>query len=758
MTRITFVFGIFAGSAMMAVSALAVETQRPEVSSPRPNILYLYVDDMGWGSIGPNGQAARRAQGLPTVRTPNLDRLARQGVNFRRGYGCHVCSPARSSQQSGFHQGHTFADRNDPNNAKKAMRAEDVLIGDALSSVGYVTGYWGKWGYGGSKDRFDPTIDNVQTLPTSHGYVHVLAELHHVRAHTFFQPTLWHAPAAGDAIGGLMLRPNSLAPYPASEYPNVPAMQDHLEYPTTAYCDDAYSLAALQFVRRQGQLYNQVGTPFFGLLAAQIPHAPFGEIDSLPEWDLAYSNDPHFGSLSNQSQRWAAMVTRIDAHIGNLLDALEDPNADGDRSDSIADQTLVVFQSDNGGPPGDCLHELDSNGGLRDVKGSIYEGGIRVPLVMRWPEMVRADSPLKVGQSSDRIVDVTDLLPTFCDLAGAEIPLGIDGVSIAPTLCGTDDQRERPFIIHEAGNGQSIIRGRYKLIRTQGRRGKPIGWQLYDIEADPDESDDIAADHSVLVASMKEILLGERVTEPAGFAVTYHRWMGDDAASMSDADAWTDYVYENAGVTYQTDAGPPQLSWIATMANDSTSPRSAIVDEDVEVLALKVQGYSSSALQTVSVSPGRTLHGRNEIRLSADAHLRLDEATASTMRWVEIEGKATLMGSGSVDGDVVNAGTVHAEAAGIKIKGDYQQSPEANVIIDGGSHLHVEGRVRLSGRCEIVLDELEGSGKPGPHIIIRADEVEGTFDTVTARTSAGTPIDVDVRYLTNEVVIAGRPD
>ena len=98
----------------------------------RPNILYFYVDDMGWGSIGPNAQAERRAKGLATVKTPNLDKLAAEGINFRRGYGCMVCSPARSSQQTGFHQGHTFADRNDPDNAKKAIREDDITIGDAL--------------------------------------------------------------------------------------------------------------------------------------------------------------------------------------------------------------------------------------------------------------------------------------------------------------------------------------------------------------------------------------------------------------------------------------------------------------------------------------------------------------------------------------------------------------------------------------------------------------------------------------------------
>ena len=132
------------------------------LDAKRPNILYLYVDDLGWGSIGPNGQADRRALGEPYVMTPNLDRLAAAGINFRRGYGCTVCSPARSSQQTGFHQGYTFADRNDPDNAKKAIRTDDLTMGDVLSKAGYHTGYWGKWGYGGSKAMQNPTLDNLQ--------------------------------------------------------------------------------------------------------------------------------------------------------------------------------------------------------------------------------------------------------------------------------------------------------------------------------------------------------------------------------------------------------------------------------------------------------------------------------------------------------------------------------------------------------------------------------------------------------------------
>ncbi|MEO0447168.1 MAG: sulfatase-like hydrolase/transferase [Verrucomicrobiota bacterium] len=522
----------------------------------RPNILYLYVDDMGWGSIGPNGQEERKAQSLPSVLTPNLDALAARGVNFTRSYGCTVCSPARSSQQTGFHQGHTFADRNDPDNAKKAIRKDDITMGDALAAAGYVTGYWGKWGYGGSKNQEAPTLDNLQTLPTSHGYQHIVAELHHVRAHTFFQPTLWTAPAPEGSLGGLFLAPNSMAPFQGkAEYPDQPAYQNRPDYPTVAYCDDVYAYAALDFVRTQAQNYHDTGQPFFGLFAAQIPHAPFDEIASLPEWDAAYRDDPHFPKLKPQTQQWAAMVTRIDAHFGHLLAALEDPNHDGDPSDSVAKNTLVIFMSDNGGPKGPSREEMDANGGLRENKGNIYEGGIRVPTIMSWPNHITSSSKLKAGTSTDHLIDVSDLLPTFCELAGTTTPLGLDGVSLAPLLSGIGKQRHRPFLIHEAGRDASIIRGNHKLVRTK----KEL--ELYDLVSDHGEQTNIAADHPDLVDELEALLLGERVDEPHGFANTYHHWTGTSGAITSEAANWSDYVYENAGITYTTDDGAPQLSW-----------------------------------------------------------------------------------------------------------------------------------------------------------------------------------------------------
>jgi arylsulfatase A-like enzyme len=705
-------------------------TELAAAKPARPNILYFYVDDMGWGSIGPNGQAARKAKNLPYVRTPNLERLAKQGVNFTRGYGCHVCSPARSSQQSGFHQGHTFADRNDPNNAKKAMRADDVLIGDALSAAGYVTGYWGKWGYGGSKDRIKPVIDNVQTLPTSHGYKYVLAELHHVRAHTFFQPTLWSAPAAPRAVGGLELIPNSLGRYKNNkDYPSTPALQDHIDYPKTAYCDDAYAFAALDFVRNQGQNYNRSGQPFFGLLAVQIPHAPFREITTLPEWDRAYAKDPHFASLSDQTRQWAAMVTRIDAHFGNILAALEDPNNDGDRSDSIADNTLVIFQSDNGGPGGRNNVELDANGGLSGNKGRIQEGGIRVPLVMRWPGKITADSALKTGTNCDIVVDVTDLLPTFCELAGAPIPLGIDGVSIAPTLLGSGRQRYRDFIIHEAGNGQSIIRGKYKLIRS---KNSPL--KLYDLEADHAEANDIAADHPELVKELHSLLLGERVAEPKGFANTYHRWTGKDGATTSDPDNWSDYKYANAGVTYMSDDGAPQLSWIGRVENKGGKASTALADSDLEFLGLEIRGNASEkARQSLVLGPEIKLMGRNEIRLASHATLTVNDGTVSSLRWIVIHPSATLNGHGSLNAIVYNNGSVAVTGSNqprINLSGDYHQSEDAALNVTIASKkpaVQVTGAAKLSGVLAIVIAK---GFKPTPgtsYTVLTANRVTGTF-------------------------------
>jgi len=680
-----------------------------KAGAPRPNILYFYVDDMGWGAIGPNGQAERKANGLPHVLTPNLDRLATQGVNFTRSYGCTVCSPARSSQQTGFHQGHTFADRNDPDNAKKAIRTDDVTMGDVLAKAGYATGYWGKWGYGGSKSQPDPEILNVQTLPTSHGYQHVVAELHHVRAHTFYQPTLWSAPAKPGAKGGLQLIPNAMTRWQNNQrYSNEPALQNHPKYPTTAYCDDVYAFAALDFVRAQAQRYNQSGNPFFGLLAVQVPHAPFDEIEQLPEWDRDYRDLPFFSNLSGQAKQWAAMITRIDGHFGNILDALEDPNGDGDKSDSVAENTLVIFQSDNGGPRHPARNEFMANGGLSGSKGSIQEGGIRIPTLMRWPAKITKSSKLKIGTSTDRLLDVTDLLPTFCDLAGVTAPVGIDGVSMAPTLTGKGLQRKREFLIHETGRGQSIIRGRHKLVRSRN------DLQLFDLEKDQAEEKNIASKNSKLVKELAALMLGERVDEPKGFANTYHRWTGKKRGKMSAAMNWSDYRYTNEGKTYIEEAGAPQSSWVARMENGGA----AMVDKDLEFLALELGGG-----QTVSLRNNVTLSGRNEIRLQRRSVLHLGGGSVKSLRWIDVADGGLLLGPGTIQGTLLNRGKVQSSDV-LEVRGDLHMSHAAALDLDlRDGALVVRGEATVDGRLRITGKDPASESI----VLIKAGVVVGRF-------------------------------
>jgi len=699
----------------------------------RPNILYLYVDDLGWGSIGPNGQYERKEKGLPYVLTPNLDKLAEEGINFTRGYGCTVCSPARSSQQTGFHQGYTFADRNDPDNAKKAIRADDITMGDALSRAGYATGYWGKWGYGGSKDMGNPTIDNLQTLPTSHGYKFVVAELHHVRAHTFFQPTLWNAPSNGWTPGFMELKPNSVEQYRTKKYPNYPAFQNHPKYPSPAYCDDVYAFACLDFVRKQATEYNRSGKPFFGLFAAQIPHAPFNEVQKLPNWDHDYKDKSFFDELSPQSKQWCAMVTRIDAHFGNILKALEDPNADGDKSDSVVDNTLVVFQSDNGGPRGNNREQLDANGGLQGSKGSIYEGGIRVPTIMRWPALITTNSILKAGTSTDMVLDCSDLLPTFCELAETKIPVGLSGVSIAPTLSGKGKQKTRHFLIHETNSQASIIRGSWKLIRSKkalnsttkkknSKKKNATGnlFQLYDLKNDHAEQNNLASSKPQLVKELNALLSAERVDEPAGFANTYHDWKAKTKnGALHVAANWTDYIYENAEITYMEESGTPQAHWSAKIPQNG----SAVANKKTEFLSLELKGR-------LSLKPGSTVVALNELRVAAGGELKMDGGSVESTRWLENEKGGTISGYGKVKSSLYNAGTMK---------------------LSSSKPLVVEGDIHLSGTLELHFSNPSVSKKKIS--VIQGKSVVGKFEnkdiTIGEKLYA-------IQYTRNEVYLVAK--
>ncbi|HIE96622.1 MAG TPA: hypothetical protein EYQ63_06340 [Fuerstia sp.] len=328
------------------------------------------------------------------------------------------------------------------------------------------------------------------------------------------------------------------------------------------------------------------------------------------------------------------------------------------------------------------------------------------------------------------VVDVTDLLPTFCELAGAPIPLGIDGVSIAPTLLGSGHQRRREFIIHEAGNGQSIIRGKHKLIRS---KNPPL--KLYDLEADHAETNDIAADHPQLVKELESLLLGERVAEPKGFANTYHHWTGQDSVKTSEPENWSEYEYANAGITYTTADGAPQLSWTARIENKGDEFSAAYADADLNVLALEVRGnVSSNASQSLVLGPGINLTGRNEIRLASHATLTISNGTVSSLRWVDIHPDATLNGRGSIDAIVYNKGTVNVTGANqptLSVNGDYHQSADASLSITLADNrtpaFQVTGKASLGGTLHVDIADGYKPMRGKPYTVLMANQVFGTF-------------------------------
>jgi len=625
----------------------------------RPNIVYFYADDLGWGTIKANKPDSK-------LLTPNIDALAANGINFTRGYGCMVCSPARSSQQTGFHQGHTWTDRNDPA-PTKAIRVEDIAIGDVLQAAGYRTAYYGKWGYGADSDKINPPINNPQTLPINHGYDEILAELHHVRAHTYFQPTLWRSNT-NDPVPTTALITNTIAANNPL-HPNYPAYQDDATYPSTAYCDDSYAFAALDFVRTNAL----AGQPFFMELAFQIPHTPLGNIDGLPQWFDAYAGVTGSGSWAAENKQFAAMVTRMDGHIGNIIAVLDDPNNDGDKSDSVLDNTLIIFASDNGGQGGTPYEFFKTNGPLSGTKGSIKEGGIRVPTVMSWRGTIAA------GQSTDMPVDVTDMLPTFAELAGVPSPVGTDGVSIAPTLTGQGVQRAREFLSHESGTTWSVIKGDMKL-RNDGK--------LFDLSTDPAEQTNIAGANPTLVTELQAYAAGEQLGKTGiTFSNSFRTWEGSNGSPFEADASWSDAAYPS-GNALANDYSPntPNLRWNAVMKNTTSEDSSTSLANDEQLLAIEVGGNTVSGnTQTVNVSNGLTLTGRNEIRISELGVMALNNGTLDTLRWVDLFNTATLSGAGSITGALYHSGDLKmTQSSDTTVPGPDITVPGTDItIIDG---------------------------------------------------------------------------
>ncbi len=411
----------------------------------KPNIIFILADDLGYGDLGCYGQKK--------IATPNLDRMAKQGMRFTQAYaGSTVCAPSRCVLMTGKHTGHAHI----RGNALVPLRPEDVTIAALLKRAGYVTGLIGKWGLG------EP---GTAGAPTKQGFDTFFGYLNQVHAHNYYPDYLWRNEEKVAIQGNVVDK-------------NVATKR-------AQYSHDLFADEALKFVEQNK------AKPFFLYLAFTIPHAnnEAGKLGMEVPTDEPYSKE----DWPQPQRNHAAMITRLDRDVGRLMEKLGELGID--------DNTIVFFSSDNGPHQegGGNPVFFNSSGGLRGFKRSLHEGGVRVPMIVRWPGRVPA------GDVNPHVWAFWDFLPTTCELAGAKTPVGLDGISVMPTLLRQGKQRTHEFLyweFHEKGSQQAVRMGDWKAVRT--KLGAPL--ELYNLAKDVTEKNDVAEKHRDVVGRIETYL------------------------------------------------------------------------------------------------------------------------------------------------------------------------------------------------------------------------------------------------------------
>jgi arylsulfatase len=454
--RRKFVKAVGAGAATLALADL----QACMPGRRQPNIVLIVADDLGYGELGSYGQQK--------IRTPNLDRMAAEGMRFTQHYsGSPVCAPSRCVLLTGLHTGHAYirgndemADRGDvwhdlSLEGQRPLLPNTTTVARLLQQAGYATGAMGKWGLGGPGSTGEP---NRQGFDYWYGY------LGQRLAHNYYPVHLWRNREKHE-LDNEYFHPHQRLPDDAD--PNDPASYE--PYSGKQYSMDLIAEEALGFIRRNKD------QPFFLYLPFTIPHLALQvPEESVAEYEGAFPETPYLGDRGYTPHRtplaaYAAMITRMDREIGRIMDLIAELDLDED--------TIVFFTSDNGPTfaGGVDAEFFESAGPLRGLKQDLYEGGIRVPLIARWPGTVAA------GTVSDHVSSFTDYLPTLTALAGASTPDNIDGVSMLPTLEDrAEEQRQHEHLYWEYRGAQGVRLGDWKGFRNS----VTDEIELYDLSTD----------------------------------------------------------------------------------------------------------------------------------------------------------------------------------------------------------------------------------------------------------------------------------
>jgi len=446
----------------------------------RPNILFILADDLGYGDLGCYGQ--RRIQ------TPNLDRMAQEGLRFTQHYaGSAVCAPSRCSLLTGLHTGHARIRGND----RKPLLPEDVTIARRLREAGYATGVIGKWGLGEAGST---------GIPTRQGFDYFFGYLNQQHAHNYYPEFLWRNEEKVP-LPNVVERPAGRPNHPGGVSTN-----------RAVYSHDLFVEEAEGFIRQNAS------RPFFLYLALTIPHAN-NEAGvkgmEVPDWGPYAQED-----WPEPQKGYAAMITRMDEGIGRLLAVLKELGLD--------EKTVVFFSSDNGPHQegGADPRFFQSSGPLRGIKRDLYEGGIRVPMLVRWPGVIRP------GGRTEHVSAFWDFYPTCLELAGLEAEKGLDGISFLPVLLGEENrQKEHPYLyweLHEAGGIQALRMGRWKAIRRNLAQESNPPIELYNLNLDPMESRDVSRDYLPITKKMQQLFQTARTEAPG------YRFGAERAAADSD--------------------------------------------------------------------------------------------------------------------------------------------------------------------------------------------------------------------------------
>ncbi|MBN2475105.1 MAG: arylsulfatase [Pirellulales bacterium] len=424
-------------------------------AAEKPNLIYVLVDDLGYGDLGCYGQQR--------IQTPSLDKMAAEGIRFTDHYaGSTVCAPSRCVLMTGMHTGHSYVRGNQEFRpmGQLPLRPGTPTVARLLHQAGYATGLIGKWGLGGP----DST-----GIPNQQGFDYFFGYLCQRHAHNYYPELLFRnterVPLAGNKVA-----------VPREDGAGVAVER-------AQYSHDLCAAEAIRFVERNK------GKPFFLYLALTIPHANNEagsrgmEVPSLGPYAELDWPEPQKGH--------AAMITRMDADVGRLLAKLKELGID--------EKTLVLFTSDNGPhrEGGNDPDFNDSNGPLRGIKRDLYEGGIRVPLIARWPGKIPS------AATTDHVSAFWDFLPTACELVGVEAPRDIDGISYLPTLLGNKaGQNQHEYLYWEFHGKQAVRMGKWKAVRLPPN-GKV---ELYDLDADLGEADDVSGDYPEIAVQLKHAM------------------------------------------------------------------------------------------------------------------------------------------------------------------------------------------------------------------------------------------------------------